>query len=394
MYPTIYHVFLDWFGVEWNWAKMLNSFGFFVALAFIAASYTLTLELKRKEKDGLIKGFTRKVTQGGAPNLTDVVFSGMLGFLVGWKVIYLVMNASVLFNGAHSPQAIIFSKAGNVWLGLLLGGAYAYYRYYEQKKKQLPTPIVKEEYASAAEYTGTITFLAALGGLLGAKMFHLFENPDELVEFFTRPSLEGFISGLTVYGGLIVGSIVVLTWAYRKKLNLLVLSDAATPGMMLAYGIGRMGCQTSGDGDWGVVNTAPNPGWLPDWAWSYDYPNNVNGVGEVMTSGGWDGYGTHLVPGVFPTPLYEIVAALVIFIILWSVRKRWKEVVGAVSGLYLILNGIERFFIEKIRVNNHFDFLGMKATQAEIIAVLFVLGGVFLTYWSFKKRARLSQVKN
>ena len=106
MYPTIYHVFLDWFGVEWTWAKMLNSFGFFVALAFIAASYTLTLELKRKEKEGLIKGFMRKVTEGAAPNMTDVLFSGALGFMLGWKVIYLIMNAGTLFNGVHSPQSL------------------------------------------------------------------------------------------------------------------------------------------------------------------------------------------------------------------------------------------------------------------------------------------------
>jgi prolipoprotein diacylglyceryltransferase len=381
-------VFYDWFGVEWSWAKMLNSFGFFVALAFIAASYTLTLELKRKESLGLIKGGIRKVIVGGAPNMMDIFFSGLMGFILGWKVIYLLVNSGRLFNGVNSPQHIIFSKSGYPLLGLLVGGGYAYYRYYTEKKKQLPQPQEKMEAFSAGEYTGTITFLAAIGGLAGAKLFHLFENPAELREFFTHPSLESFISGLTVYGGLIMGAIVVLTFAKMKKIPMLVLSDAATPGMILAYGIGRMGCHTSGDGDWGIENISPKPGWLswlPDWAWSYDYPNNVNRVGEFMTSDQYAGYGTHLVPGVFPTPLYEIVAAVAIFIFLWSIRKRAKAA-GVITALYLIFNGLERFFIEKIRVNNKFDFLGVQVTQAEIIAVLFMIGGAVLLYFSLRKK--------
>jgi prolipoprotein diacylglyceryltransferase len=388
MYPTLYHAFYDWFGVEWSWAKMLNSFGFFVALAFIAASYTLTLELKRKESLGLIKGGVRKVIVGGAPNMMDIFFSGLMGFILGWKVIYLLVNSSRLFNGVNSPQHIIFSKSGYPLLGLLVGGGYAYYRYYTEKKKQLPQPEEKMETFSAGEYTGTITFLAAIGGLAGAKLFHLFENPAELREFFTHPSLESFISGLTVYGGLIVGALVVLTFAKMKKLPALVLADAATPGMILAYGIGRMGCHTSGDGDWGIENLSPKPewlSWLPDWAWSYDYPNNVNRVGEFMSSDQYSGYGTHLVPGVFPTPLYEIIAAVAIFILLWSIRKRVKSA-GVITSLYLIFNGLERFLIEKIRVNNKFDFLGVQATQAEIIAVLFIIGGIVLLYFSLRKK--------
>jgi prolipoprotein diacylglyceryltransferase len=96
-----------------------------------------------------------------------------------------------------------------------------------------------------------------------------------------------------------------------------------------------------------------------------------------------------LVPGVFPTPLYEIIAAVAIFIFLWSIRKRVKAA-GVITAGYLILNGMERFFIEKIRVNNKFDFLGVQATQAEIIAVLFILGGATLLYFSLRKKTNNS----
>ena len=104
-----------------------------------------------------------------------------------------------------------------------------------------------------------------------------------------------------------------------------------------------------------------------------------------MTSNQYPGYGTHLVPGVFPTPLYEIAAAIAIFIFLWAIRKR-VSAAGVITAGYLILNGLERFFIEKIRVNNKFNFLGMEATQAEIIAVLFMLGGLTLLYFSLRRK--------
>jgi hypothetical protein len=80
---------------------------------------------------------------------------------------------------------------------------------------------------------------------------------------------------------LIVAGIAVAIYARRKKIPFLHLADATAPGLILAYGIGRIGCHVSGDGDWGIVNTAEKPGWLswlPDWAWSYDYPNNVGAI--------------------------------------------------------------------------------------------------------------------
>jgi prolipoprotein diacylglyceryltransferase len=78
---------------------------------------------------------------------------------------------------------------------------------------------------------------------------------------------------------------------------------------------------------------------------------------------------------VFPTPLYEAVTCILLFVVLWSLRKK-LQLTGQVFFLYLLLNGIERFFIEKIRVNNKFDLLGIQVTQAEVIATLLMLGGV------------------
>jgi prolipoprotein diacylglyceryltransferase len=184
-------------------------------------------------------------------------------------------------------------------------------------------------------------------------------------------------SGLTMYGGLIVGAITVMRYGKKMGIHPLVLSDATAPGLMLAYGTGRLGCQLSGDGDWGIVNQLQKPGWLswaPDWVWAYNYPNNV--VNDGIPIPGCEGPHCYMLPdAVFPTPLYEAVTCILLFFVLWSLRKKLKQT-GQIFFLYLLLNGVERFFIEKIRVNNKFDLLGMQVTQAEVIATLLMLGGV------------------
>jgi phosphatidylglycerol---prolipoprotein diacylglyceryl transferase len=148
---------------------------------------------------------------------------------------------------------------------------------------------------------------------------------------------------------------------------------------MLAYGIGRIGCQVSGDGDWGIVNTAAAPSFIPRWLWAYDYPNNVNGVGIPLTDGRpcFEGYCTVLPETVFPTPLYETIVCVAFFFLLWSLRSRLRPA-GMIFFLFLFLNGLERFFVEKIRVNVR--VLG-DITQAEIIATVLMVAGVAGMIW-------------
>ena len=191
---------------------------------------------------------------------------------------------------------------------------------------------------------------------------------------------------MTIYGGLIIGALSVAWVAKKKGMRFLPLADASAPALILAYGIGRIGCQVSGDGDWGIPNPAPMPewlNWLPEWLWSYHYPNNVNGVGVLIgDSDPWpvfEGFGTYLSPAVFPTPLYETLMTLVIFGVLWSLRSR-IQIAGRMFALYLVFNGVERFLIEQIRVNVKMEALGLAFTQAEMIAALTFFGGAVLWY--------------
>jgi len=385
MYPTIYHLFFDWFGLDWSFLKFLNSFGFFVALAFIAASWTLSRELLRKENEGLLQPTKIKVITGEGPKAFDLIVQGLVGFVIGWKFLYIALNYQ---TAIADPQSALLSLNGNIIGGVILGALLAFLKYREVKKQQLPEPKEEEVLVHAADHAGNITLVAALFGILGAKLFHLLENPDELVKFFTNPSADNFFSGLTMYGGLIVGGAAVI-WLFKKKgVKPLTGMDATAPGLMLAYAIGRIGCHVSGDGDWGVANTNPKPDWLtwlPDWMWSYNYPNNVISVlGErrggitgrrILETDEWtafDGYGTYLDPGVYPTAFYEVVMCTILFVVLWKVRKKLL-VPGTLFCLYLILNGFERFWIEKIRVNE--PFIG-NITQAEVISVILIILGV------------------
>jgi phosphatidylglycerol:prolipoprotein diacylglycerol transferase len=384
MYPNFYYIFRDWFGVELNGLKLVNSFGFFVAVSFLLASITMGLELRRKFKDGILgQGTLLRYWEGKPYTQSDYITSAITGFILGFKFLPLLFDFS---QANDNPQEYLLSAKGSWVMGILATAAFLGFNYWQDKKQRLDTPVEKTKIVDPSYYMGELTLAAFVGGLIGAKLFHILEN---LSEFSADPigSIISF-SGLTFYGGLIVGGAAVLTIAKKRGIKSLHMLDVGGPAMMLAYGVGRIGCHVSGDGDWGIVNTAPKPGWmsfLPDWIWSYDYPHNVNSIGEPIPGCTGLQHCNHLVPPVFPTPFYETMMALVLFFILWSLRKRIKYA-GLIFGIYLVMNGLERFFIEKIRVNTIMDFLGMKVTQAEIISSSLVILGIVLIVFSLVKK--------
>jgi phosphatidylglycerol---prolipoprotein diacylglyceryl transferase len=212
---------------------------------------------------------------------------------------------------------------------------------------------------------GNICLVGFLAGLLGAKLFHLLEHPREVLEDPMRMLLS--TSGLTFFGGLIASVIAGALYARRNKAPLPVLLDVFAPALMLAYGIGRIGCQIAGDGDWGIAVTSPAPAWLPDWLWAQTYEGNIAGV-EIPP------------PGVYPAPLYETLMATAAFGLLWALRKH-SHAPGWLFGVYLLLAGVERFLIELIRVNTTYSIFGMEITQAQIIATACVFAGAFVIWW-------------
>ncbi len=424
MYPNLYYAFKDLFGVELKFLHFINSFGFFVALSFIGAAATLVLELKRKEREGLLQGRDEIIEIGKPVSVGELVLNFLLGFLLGYKIIGLFISDSSL---TASPQDFIFSSAGSWPAGIALGLLFAGIKWYEKNKQKLPEPEKRTIRIWPHDRVGDITIYAAIFGFAGAKVFNSLETWDD----FVRNPIESLVSfsGLTFYGGLICAALAI--WGYAKKNNIGFwhLNDATAPGLMLAYAIGRIGCQVAGDGDWGIINsayyttangksalaspgqfeqilnanrelytnqfgslanvehiTAKAPSFLPDWMFAYAYPHNVINEG-VRINNCFDHYCSQLPLPVFPTPFYETIVCLVLFAIIWSLRKGFT-IPGTLFAFYMILNGIELFFIEKIRVNTKYDILGFHPTQAEIISSLLVIGGVIIWVVLKRKSAR------
>jgi len=238
------------------------------------------------------------------------------------------------------------------------------------------------------QMVSTMILIAIGTGIIGARLFSILEYPSAFLEAPIKTLISS--SGLTFYGGLILGASCVILYTRKKKIKTIHLLDAAAPALMLSYAIGRIGCHLSGDGDWGIVNTAVKPHWmnfLPDWIWAYDYPHNVAKQGVLFDS--IDAYGYVLPQPVFPTPLYEAIMCFMLFTILWAIRKKIAAP-GLLFATYLIFNGVERFLIEKIRVDSEYNFLGFQFKQATLISVILFCVGALIIATHFKnKRNRL-----
>jgi phosphatidylglycerol:prolipoprotein diacylglycerol transferase len=202
------------------------------------------------------------------------------------------------------------------------------------------------EIGKPVDWSYEIVFAALIGGLIGARGYYLLQNHASL----TLGDVFGG-SGLIWYGGLLGGTIGVVIWARRRDFLGLPLLDMAAPGLALGYAIGRIGCQVSGDGDYGTSSSLP---------WAMGYPD-----GTVPTAPGVE---------VHPTPIYETLTMGLIALLLWQLRDRVRA--GALFAGYLVLAGLERFLVEFLRRNEEVA-LGLTAAQLESLG-MFVAGLVWL----------------
>jgi phosphatidylglycerol:prolipoprotein diacylglycerol transferase len=205
------------------------------------------------------------------------------------------------------------------------------------------------ELEKPVDWAYEIVFAALIGGLLGARGYFILQNYNEVKGHLLSHIFSG--SGLVWYGGAIGGAIAVVAWMrWREQLNLVVLDMCATV-LALGYGIGRIGCQVSGDGDYGIRSKLP---------WAMGYPH-----GTVPTP-----------PGVTvqPTPIYETVSMCLLAYVLWHLRDRLRP--GVIFALYLLFSGLERLLVEFIRRNKEVLW-GLTAPQLESI-VLMIIGAVML----------------
>lgn len=209
------------------------------------------------------------------------------------------------------------------------------------------------------ELASTIVFAAAIGGLIGARLLFILE---EWQGFLAQPLNYIFTgAGFTWYGGFFGGAAAAIWVARRNKIPWLAGIDMGAPALALAYGVGRIGCHFAGDGDWGRVTTVP---------WGVAYTKAIVGWADPTT-------GIPYPPGVVvhPTPIYEFLQGLLVFGVLWSLRKKPGLAPGTIAWLYLILAGSMRFLVEFWRINPP---VGLGFSEAQWFSLVLVATGVVL----------------
>jgi len=205
------------------------------------------------------------------------------------------------------------------------------------------------ELGKPADWAYEIVFAALVGGVVGARAYYVMENYDLVRHDFTKSLFSG--SGLVWYGGAIGGAIGVTLWMRWRHMLRLRTFDMCATALALGYAIGRIGCQVSGDGDYGIRSSLP---------WAMGYPH-----GTVPTP-----------PGVRvqPTPIYETVSMCLLAYFLWYLRDRVRP--GVIFALYLLFSGLERLLVEFVRRNEEV-LAGLTAPQLESIG-LCAIGAVWL----------------
>ena len=209
------------------------------------------------------------------------------------------------------------------------------------------------ELGKPVDWAYEMVFAALVGGIVGARLDYIVQNWDSAKDDLLGSLFSG--SGLVWLGGVVGGAIGVTIWAWRRGMLTVALLDLCAAPLALGYAIGRIGCQVSGDGDYGKAWDGP---------WAMAYPHGTKPITET----------------VHPTPIYETLAMGLVAYVLWRLRDRFQT--GVLFSIYLVLAGTERFLVEFLRRNDHV-LLGL--TQAQLISLAMIAAGVG---WMAAKRRR------
>lgn len=215
-----------------------------------------------------------------------------------------------------------------------------------------------KELGKPVDWAYEMIFAGLVGGVVGSRLDYVLQNWDDVSDDLLGNVFSG--SGLVWFGGLVGGAVGVVLWAWRRGFLGLQLLDVAAVPLTIGYAVGRVGCQLSGDGDYGVESDLP---------WAMAYPD-----GTVATT-----------EEVHPTPIYESLAMGIIALALWRLRGRLAP--GMLFALYLVLTGVERLLVEFVRRN---DEVAVGLTLPQVISVALITVG---TAWLVQKRGNLVETR-
>jgi phosphatidylglycerol:prolipoprotein diacylglycerol transferase len=202
-----------------------------------------------------------------------------------------------------------------------------------------------------------IVFAAFAGGFIGARADYVIQNWDTASDDLLGAAFSG--SGLVWLGGVVGGAIGVLAWGRWRGFFGLRLLDFAAPLIALGYTVGRVGCQLSGDGDYGESSDLP---------WAMAYPEGTEPIDSE----------------VHPTPIYESLAMGLITLVLWRLRDRLRP--GLVFALWLLLSGLERLLVEFVRRN---DAVALGLTFPQLVSIAMIAAGAL---WLARQPAQSSRI--
>ena len=200
------------------------------------------------------------------------------------------------------------------------------------------------EWDLPVDWAYEMVFAALVGGLVGARLYWILGNLDEVSGDVVGNVFGG--SGLVWFGGGLGGAAGVLLWAWRKGMFNLLLLDLCSPALAMGYAVGRVGCQVSGDGDYGRPTDLP---------WGMAYPDGVVPTTDV----------------VHPTPIYETLGMCLVAWWLWRMRHTFRP--GVLFGFYLVLAGTERLLVEFVRRNEPV-LAGL--TEAQLLSIVMMVAGL------------------
>jgi phosphatidylglycerol---prolipoprotein diacylglyceryl transferase len=245
---------------------------------------------------------------------------------------------------------------------------------------------------------GQVTIIALIGGVAGSTVFSILENWSDFIhdpvgQFFSP-------AGLTFYGGFLVAMAWIYFYVKRKGLRFAMFADMIAPTVLLAYGIGRIGCQLAGDGDYGIPSRLP---------WAMSYPQGTAKPTYTLAdyfkmhpgeSAAWhydslasitvgrDQLGERIsrfdqIVTVHPAPVYETLFCVIAFYFIWKYRKKFDSEIGKVFSITVVVMGVERLLIEFIRINPLYWGLSM----AQWISIGLIMIGSYMLGVYYPRRA-------
>jgi phosphatidylglycerol---prolipoprotein diacylglyceryl transferase len=230
--------------------------------------------------------------------------------------------------------------------------------------------------AKDSGFAEVLIAIPGLAGIVGAKLYHVLEDPRVLL---AHPGELISQYGLAWFGGLAAGAAAFIWVARGRKISLLQMVDAGSVAAALGYGIGRIGCLLSGDGDYGIPTSLP---------WGMSFPHGLVPTTQTCVAWGWPANCR-----VQPTPIYEFAVACIVAWVLWKIGERqtrsqtlprvtqigrltqMSPPEGSVFAAYLVLTGVARFLVEFIRINPR-SFFGL--TNAQVASLVSIVAGVAL----------------